>query len=56
MIPALDGSVSVSEVYGQSVKCNHLVSHRIAGWPRHRENRESGSQFFQTGKTQEILL
>ena len=23
-----------------------------AGWPRHRENREFGSYFFQTGKTQ----
>ena len=26
------------------------------GWPRHRENREFGSYFFQTGKTQGILL
>ena len=25
-----------------------------AGWPRHRENREFGSYFFQTGKTQGI--
>ena len=24
------------------------------GWPRHRENREFGSYFFQTGKTQGI--
>ena len=28
----------------------------LAGWPRHRENREFGSYFFQTGKTQGILL
>ena len=28
----------------------------ITGWPRHRENREFGSYFFQTGKTQGILL
>ena len=28
----------------------------ISGWPRHRENREFGSYFFQTGKTQGILL
>ena len=27
-----------------------------AGWPRYRENREFGSYFFQTGKTQGILL
>ena len=30
-----------------------------AGWPQHRENRENrefGSYFFQTGKTQGILL
>ena len=26
------------------------------GWPRHRENREFDSYFFQTGKTQGILL
>ena len=29
---------------------------RFSGWPRHRENREFGSYFFQTGKTQGILL
>ena len=28
----------------------------ITGWPRHRENREIGSYFFQTGKTQKNLL
>ena len=27
-----------------------------AGWPRHKENREFGSYFFQTRKTQGILL
>ena len=27
-----------------------------SGWPRHRENREFGSYFFQTGKIQGILL
>ena len=30
-----------------------------SGWPRHRENRENrefGSYFFQTGKTQGILF
>ena len=26
------------------------------GWPRHRENREFGSYYFQTGNTQGILL
>ena len=26
------------------------------GWPQHRENREFGSYFFQTGKTQGILF
>ena len=26
------------------------------GWPRHRENGKFGSYFFQTGKTQGILL
>ena len=32
---------------------------RLTGWPRPRENRENrefGSYFFQTGKTQGILL
>ena len=28
----------------------------ITGWPRLRENREFGSYFFQTGKTQGILF
>ena len=31
----------------------------LTGWPRHRENRENrefGSYFFQTGKTQGILF
>ena len=28
----------------------------ITGWPRNRENREFGSYFFQTGKTQGILF
>ena len=28
----------------------------IAGWPRHRENREFGSYFFQTGKTGNFVL
>ena len=33
--------------------------HKMTGWPRHRENRENrefGSYFFQTGKTQGILI
>ena len=30
--------------------------HGTPGWPRHRENREFGYYFFQTGKTQGILL
>ena len=30
--------------------------HIAAGWPRNKENREFGSYFFQTGKTQGILL
>ena len=46
--------------------CNHQSSKATdthgrrtrssTGWPRHRENREFGSYFFQTGKTQGILL
>ena len=28
----------------------------LPGWSRHKENREFGSYFFQTGKTQGILL
>ena len=28
--------------------------HISTGWPRHRENREFGCSFFQTGKTQGI--
>ena len=41
-------------------QCGHnkTVFH-LSGWPRHRENREKrefGSYFFQTGKTQGILL
>ena len=30
------------------------INLQIAGLPRHRENREFGSPFFQTGKTQGI--
>ena len=32
------------------------VTNSYPGWPRHRENGEFGSYFFQTGKTQGILL
>ena len=32
------------------------VRTKRTGWPRHRENREFGSYFFQTGKTQGILF
>ena len=32
------------------------TSQKKAGWPWHRENREFGSYFFQTGKTQGILF
>ena len=28
----------------------------ITGWPRHRENREFGSYFFQTGKLSEFCF
>ena len=35
---------------------NVVALKRKTGWPRHRENREFGSYFFQTGKTQGILL
>ena len=28
----------------------------LTGWPRHRESREFGSYFFQTGKTQGICF
>ena len=44
---------NVSAVFGS------MHAHALPGWPRHRENRENrefGSQFFQTGKTQGILL
>ena len=34
----------------------HRRTEQYSGWPRHRENREFGSYFFQTGKTQGILL
>ena len=37
----------------------NIVCEGYAGWPRHRENRENrefDSYFFQTGKTQGILL
>ena len=33
-----------------------LYKYTGTGWPRHRENREFGSYFFQTGKTQGILF
>ena len=33
-----------------------LTTEAYSGWPRHRENREFASYFFQTGKTQGILL
>ena len=33
-----------------------LGCEQSSGWPRHRENREFGSYFFQTGKTQGILF
>ena len=43
-----------------TMKSSHLFEGRndvtLSGWPRHRENREFGSYFFQTGKTQGILL
>ena len=32
----------------------NTLHHSGTGWPRHRENREFGSYFFQTGKTQGI--
>ena len=35
---------------------SHNTSNHWSGWQRHRENRELGSYFFQTGKTQGILL
>ena len=38
---------------GRIPACTALAG---SGWPRHRENREFGSHFFQTGKTQGILL
>ena len=39
-----------NEVWGKL-----MFLHR-SGWPWHRENREFGSYFFQTGKTQGILF
>ena len=36
--------------------CALMTNLATVGWPRHRENREFGSYFFQTGKTQGILL
>ena len=38
------------------MKCYLAWVQAITGWPRHRENREFDSYFFQTGKTQGILL
>ena len=44
----LTGDVTINKI-------KHFTE-MYAGWPRRRENREFGSYFFQTGKTQGILL
>ena len=49
IVPA--SSISLSDAWTSSSKGGG-----ISGWPRHRENREFDSYFFQTGKTQGILL
>ena len=48
----LDGEV----VFTKATVCpaRQNLSDIFTGWPRHRENREFGSYFFQTGKTQGI--
>ena len=38
------------------VNSSQSVELPMPGWPRHRENWEFGSYFFQTGKTQGILF
>ena len=67
----MSNSVEVAEAYTPGVKGSSSEGSGInptyefvlscstsahTGWPRHRENREFGSYFFQTGKTQGILL
>ena len=46
----------VKPIYPILVKSEIFCFIYYSGWPRHRENREFGSYFFQTGKTQGILL
>ena len=51
------GTLQVTTYCGQNILSHNYRPQRScgqgnAGWPRHRENREFGSYFFQTGKTQ----
>ena len=43
-------------VIPEKFEANILNMYHNTGWPQHKENREFGSYFFQTGKTQGILL
>ena len=52
----LDGTLSKQTMRGSEHWLLGGCHITYAGWPRHRENREFGSYFFQTGKTQGILL
>ena len=48
-----------SKVMMKTPNAKEISLYEKSGWPRHRENRENrefGSYFFQTGKTQGILL
>ena len=51
---------SINSFHNIDLKVDILLDwFTVSGWPRHRENRENrefGSYFFQTGKTQGILL
>ena len=41
---------------GRDLRMMVVLKNECTGWPQHRENREFGSYFFQTGKTQGILF
>ena len=53
------GNFFVSPVCPTLHRYHNRLVRLCPGWPRHKENRENrefGSYFFQTGKTQGILL
>ena len=55
--PFQNFSILSSPLYlGISLSTQNNFHSSTTGWPWHRENREFGCQFFQTGKTQGIWL